>query len=130
VARLYGTEATARTYGRLAELARTLLQAGLHTVVDAAFLRRQERDAMRALAAAAGARLTLLECHAPEAVLRERVRRRVADNRDASDADLAVLERQLATREPMADDEQPRRLDTDTDLTALRGRALALLAIA
>jgi predicted kinase len=130
VARLYGADATVRTYARLGELTRTLLCAGMHVVVDAAFLRRDERDAMRALAAEAGTRATLLDCHAPTAVLRERVRRRLADNRDASDADLAVLERQLATCEPAGDDEGPRRLDTDTDLVTLRARALTLLPIA
>jgi uncharacterized protein len=130
VARLYGADATVRTYARLGELARTLLCAGMHVVVDAAFLRRHERDAMRALAAEAGAHTTLLDCHAPAAVLRERVRRRLADNRDASDADGAVLEHQLATREPTADDEHARALDTDTDLATLRARALALLPIA
>jgi predicted kinase len=130
IPRLYGAEATARTYARLAELAATLLRAGLHTIVDAAFLRRRERDAMRPLADDSGAHLTLIECHAPEAVLRERVARRTVANRDASDADLAVLEHQLHTREPPAEQEQPQRLATDTDLDALRSRALAALGIA
>jgi predicted kinase len=130
VPRLYGSDATTRTYARLGELAATLLGAGLHTVVDAAFLRRHERDAMRPIAAAAGAHLTLIECVAPEAVLRERVARRGVDNRDASDADLAVLEHQLRARERAADDEQPQRLATETDLGTLRQRALHALGIA
>lgn len=130
VPRLYGNDATTRTYARLGELAATLLGAGLHTVVDAAFLRRHERDAMLATAAAAGARLTLIECDAPEAVLRERVARRGVDNRDASDADLAVLEHQLRAREPAAENERPQRLATNTDLGTLRQRALHALGIA
>jgi aminoglycoside phosphotransferase family enzyme/predicted kinase len=123
IPQLYGAEATTRTYARLQALAADLLGAGLHTVVDAAFLRRDERDAMRAVARGCGAELALIECRAPDAVLRERVRQRIADNRDASDADLAVLERQLQGREAPSDDEQPRRLDTDVDLDALRGEA-------
>lgn len=130
VPRLYGSDATSRTYARLGELAATLLGAGLHTVVDAAFLHRHERDAMRPIAAAAGGRLTLIECDALEAVLRERVAHRTVDNRDASDADLAVLEHQLRAREPAADDEQPQRLATDTGLGTLRQRALHALGIA
>jgi uncharacterized protein len=124
VQQLYGADATTRTYARLQRLATDLLGAGLHTIVDAAFLRRDERDAMRDAALACGAELTLIECQAPIAVLRERVRRRIADNHDASDADLAVLERQLHARETASDDEHPRRLDTDVELDALRAAAL------
>jgi predicted kinase len=130
VAQLYGTDATTRTYARLAELATTLLRAGLHTIVDAAFLRRHERDAMRDVARNGGAQVTLIDCRAPDAVLRERVRRRVADNRDASDADLAVLERQLQWREAPAADEQPCRLATDVGLDALRTEAMRAVGIA
>lgn len=130
VPRLYGADATSRTYARIGDLSATLLGAGLHTVVDAAFLRRHERDAMRPIAAAAGARLTMIECDAPEGVLRERVARRGDDNRDASDADLAVLEHQLLARERAAEDEHPQRLATDTDLPSLRARALHALGIA
>jgi predicted kinase len=121
---LYGRAATIRTYARLQELATLLLAGGLHTIADAAFLHRSERDAMRAVAAAAGARLTLIECTAPLDVLRERVRRRSVDNRDASDADLGVLEQQLRSCEPVQDDEQAQRLPTDTDRDTLRVRAL------
>jgi aminoglycoside phosphotransferase family enzyme/predicted kinase len=127
---LYGPEATTRTYARLRELAGMLLRAGLPTVVDAAFLRRQERDAMRDVGHALGARVALIECHARESVLRERVRHRLAADDDASDADLAVLERQLQWREPPTDDEQPIRIDTDATPEALRDAALQALQVA
>ena len=127
---LYGSEATERTYTRLRALAATLLGAGLHTVVDAAFLRRHERAAMRDLARGCGAHLTLIECHAPAAVLRERVRRRVANNHDASDADLAVLERQWQSREAPDDDERAWRLATDVGLDDLRATAMRAVGIA
>lgn len=130
MAQVYAADATARTYARLRELAATLLTAGLHTIVDAALLRREERDALRTLAARQGAQATLLECHAPEPVLRERVRRRLATDDDASDADLAVLDQQLQRREPATDDERPCRIDTDCSLDALRIRALRCIGIA
>ncbi len=111
-ARLYNAESTARTYARLGEVARTALAGGVSLVVDAACLRRAERDALRAVAAAAGAPCRLLVCDAPAAVLRERIVRRQAAGHDPSDADTAVLDAQLQTHQPVADEEGAERLDT------------------
>jgi uncharacterized protein len=129
VAPLYGSGLTERTYARLQSLAASLLGAGLHAIVDAAFLHRNERDRVRNVAAAHEARTTLIECHAATPVLRQRIRNRLAADDDPSDADLAVLERQLQSREPACDDERPCRVDTDCDLTALRAKALQCLGV-
>jgi predicted kinase len=43
----------------------------------------------------------ILDFHAPQEVLRERVVKRLARADDASEADLAVLEHQFAVREPL-----------------------------
>ena len=61
---VYTTEATARTYDRMAEVARAALVAGVPAVVDGAFLRRVERDRFRALARELEARFTLVACAA------------------------------------------------------------------
>jgi predicted kinase len=129
-AQLYGSDATRRTYARLAELAATLLDAGLHTIVDATFLHRDEREQLHAVATAHGARFAMIECHAPDAVLRERVRRRLAEDDDASDADLAVLAAQLQAHEPVADDERPYRIDTHAEPETTRREVLRALGIA
>lgn len=126
IATLYGAEATRRTYARLAELARELLGAGISTVVDAVALRRGERDALRDLARDCGARFVLLECSAPENVLRERITRRLREAKDASDADLGVLALQLRVREPVAPDEAAIAFDTDVALPELERRCAAL----
>jgi aminoglycoside phosphotransferase family enzyme/predicted kinase len=102
---LYSERENALAYGRLAELASWVIASGFPAIVDATFLRRTERDAFRALASAAGASFTIVSCAAPEALLRERVARREASAADASEAGLAVLELQLARREPLARDE-------------------------
>jgi predicted kinase len=47
----------------------------------------------------------LVACAAPEEVLRERVARREREGHDASEAGLAILERQIASIEPLAADE-------------------------
>ncbi len=127
-ARLYHARATVRTYARLAEVARLALEGGIAVVVDAAFLRRDERDAMRRLAAACGARCVTVECTAPDAVLLQRLARRAAQGRDASDATAPVLTLQQRVREPLAADEAAVVLDTDVDLPALAARVQAMVA--
>jgi aminoglycoside phosphotransferase family enzyme/predicted kinase len=102
---LYDAEAGRRTYARLAELAATVVAAARVALVDATFLKRAQRDAFRRLAGEHGVPFVILAFEAPPAVLRERVRRRAAEGSDASEADLAVLDAQLAAREPLTDDE-------------------------
>jgi aminoglycoside phosphotransferase family enzyme/predicted kinase len=103
---LYAAEATEATYGRLTALARDVLTAGITVIVDATFLARRQRDRFRDLARELGAAFAIVDFTANEPTLRARVARRAAAGSDASDADLAVLEHQLATREPLADDER------------------------
>lgn len=123
---LYGTTMTQRTYARLNAVAADLLRAGLNVVVDAAALRRDEREALRTLAAAAGADFRIVECIAPEPVLRERIAQRIADDRDASDATLAVLDLQWRVREPLAPEEDALTLDTNAERAAVAQRCRAL----
>lgn len=125
---LYGAAMTRRTYARLGTLAGTLLAAGLNVIVDAAALRRHERDALRALAAAHGAEFRLVECVAPEAVLRARVARRAAEGHDASDAGQEVLSLQLRVCEIPASEEAALRLDTDADRATVARRCAALVS--
>lgn len=96
---LYTPEMTQRTYARLFTLAEIALRAGHPVVLDAAFLRRAERDEARALAASLGVPFSILACEAPDAVLRERL---AARRNDASEADASVLDRLLAATEPLA----------------------------
>lgn len=111
---MYSPEASSRTYARLAQLARAVLPSGFPAIVDAAFLRRADRDALRAAAREAGARFRIVACEAPPEVLRERVGAREREAKDASEATLAVLERQLATREPLAPEELRQTIECDT----------------
>ena len=98
---IYRPDSTAATYGRLRSIARSVLGFGYSVVVDAAFPARAEREAFRAVADAAGVPFFILDFHAPLDVLRARVAARLARGDDASEANLAVLERQIATREPL-----------------------------
>ncbi|GAA4356283.1 bifunctional aminoglycoside phosphotransferase/ATP-binding protein [Variovorax defluvii] len=126
---VYSEDATRRTFARLAQCARLGLQAGYPVIVDAAFLRREERMAFRALAAELRVPFAILACRATQAQLRRRVAARGLEGRDASEATVAVLERQLATHEPLAPNELGFALEVATDqpvdLVALAARWMA-----
>ncbi len=102
---LYRPEATESTYGRLLDLARIVVEAGHGVIVDATFLERRQRDRFRALAARAGVPFLIVDFTASEKILRSRILARSERGADASDADLAVLEHQLGTHEPLQADE-------------------------
>jgi hypothetical protein len=106
---IYTAEATARTYARLRTLASDLLAAGWPVIVDAAFLRREERATFRALAAELGIGFAILATEAPAEELRRRL---VARSGDASEATLEVLEKQLAWFEPLDDAEHACTIST------------------
>lgn len=112
---IYGAAGHRGTYDRLEEVARLAISGGYPVVVDAAFLERADRDRFRKLALASGAAFRIVSCIAPEAVLRERISARARGGRDASDADLAVLEEQQRTAEPPAAAEHALVVDTAQD---------------
>lgn len=87
----YTPESSARTYAALYAEALTVLGSGLSVVTDAVFAREQERDAVSAVAAAAGVPFVGLWLEAPAEIAAERITRRT---RNASDATVAVLQQQ------------------------------------
>ncbi len=112
---LYTAAASRRTYAALGEIADRLLRNGQNAIVDATFLRRHERLEFLQVAAANAARFVILECTASPEELRKRVRERGQARRDASEADLAVLEHQLATEEPLDHAERRHAVTVDTE---------------
>ncbi|MBK7846172.1 MAG: AAA family ATPase [Zoogloea sp.] len=99
---IYTAEATRLTFAHLAEAAAGMLDAGWSVIVDAAFLKRAERDTFRNIALSRGADFAILACSAPDDELRRRLEARQGD---ASEATVAVLERQLGWIEALAADE-------------------------
>lgn len=124
----YSPEARQQVYDRLAELSESVLQAGLAVLVDATFLKRPQRSQFRQLAERLSATFMILDFQTPGDVLRERVARREQGQRDASEADVAVLAAQLAEAEPLAEAERGCALTIDTtsaEPLAAIGRALS-----
>ena len=103
---LYGREATESTYQLLLRHCETGLQAGFDMIADATFLRRRHRHLFLDLATRLGVQPVILDCAAPVATLQSRIRRRAAEQKDASDADLAILQKQLDDRDELNERER------------------------
>lgn len=111
---LYAQEANDSTYRRLARCAADILAGGFPAVVDATFQRRADRALFRRLSNDMNVPLLLIRCRAPAEVLRERILDRARQGKDASEANLAVLERQQATFEAIDPGEALEVIDADT----------------
>ena len=113
---MYTGAATDRVYRHLAKLAELLLTAGHSAVLDATFLRRTQRDIMRDLARRLHVPFIILRCHAPRNFLEHAIVQRARAGSDASDADLQVLQRQIATQEPLDGTEIADTIEVDTSV--------------
>lgn len=89
----YSVANSAKVYSRLLDETRTVLNSGMSVIVDGVFAKPDERIAIAQTAQSLGVAFTGFWLEAPPAVLRERVEARA---HDASDADAAVVNRQLS----------------------------------
>jgi aminoglycoside phosphotransferase family enzyme/predicted kinase len=110
---IYSEDASSQTYERLAELARTVIQAGYTVIVDATFLEFERRVQFRRLADDLSVPFLLLHCHADRDTLQARIHARQAAGDDPSEAGIAVLKTQLAGYQPLRPEELGSTLDVD-----------------
>ncbi len=96
----YAADITERTYAAMVERADALLAAGSSVVLDGCFTKRSQRAAALALARRRGVPLLVLECQAPESVVRERLEGRASKARAVSDGRWEIYHRQAAGFEP------------------------------
>lgn len=111
---IYSAESGAATYQRLHELAASILHSGLPVVIDATYLKRAQRDAAWQVAQAAAMPFLILDCRAPEAVIAQWLKQRTAEGGDPSDATMAVIQAQQASREALSSDEAAHSKTIDT----------------
>lgn len=118
---LYGADITQRTYARLYTLAHALLLAGYKVIVDAAFLNQEERDRFRMLACELSVPFVIVALQASSETLRARIIQRHNAANDASEADIAVLEKLEISQQVLSSKEQERAVYFDNE-----GATLAL----
>lgn len=132
---IYTAEATRRTFGHLRDLAARLLTEGYPVIVDATFLGRPQRDLFTRMAEAGALSWRLASIEADADLLRRRIRERKTRRDDASEADLAVLEDQLAHADPLDAGELAHRIalpaDSDAEVAICQlAAALGLVPVA
>ena len=111
----YRSEISALLYRqRLPAAAEAALEAGFGVVVDATFLEAGHRQRFRDLAERLAVRLVLLDCRCDPEQARRRIQARALAGGDPSEADLAVLERQLLKRQPLSGPELAAALVVET----------------
>lgn len=89
----YSAARRSEVYAELYRQARGLLLRGEHALLDATFLEPEQRTNASNLARECRADIWLIECMAPDEVIRQRLRGRQSGT-NASDADVSVYERQ------------------------------------
>jgi aminoglycoside phosphotransferase family enzyme/predicted kinase len=114
----YDEASTNRTYARLLECAEAALEAGLHVIVDAAFLDSRQRQLFHALAIERRCPFLIIACSAPRAVLEARLAQRAATGNDPSEATATVLEHQLQVEDALAAHELTHTISLRTDVAA------------
>lgn len=114
---LYSADTSAATYKRLNELAELVLHAGFPVVIDATYLKLDQRQASAQIAEATGTPFLILDCAAPKAVIQGWLAQRQAQNDDPSDATMEIIEAQLANREPLTADEMLRSRHVETNVS-------------
>jgi hypothetical protein len=124
---IYTPDFNKRTYARLLDCARDSLHGGESVIVDAAFLRREERASLLTLARSASVPATILHCRAPIDVMRQRVAARGRAGQDPSEAGLDVLARQPGYWEDFDELELPHVIPVDTTAPAAVQATAALL---
>ncbi len=109
---LYTQEAGRKTYLRLAECAKVVIEAGFSVIIDAAFLKTGQRDLFRQLAIKSCVQFIIIDFQASDEELCRRLRQR---QNDASEATIDVLLNQQQSSEPLSAEEQSYVITINTE---------------
>jgi aminoglycoside phosphotransferase family enzyme/predicted kinase len=111
---LYTDTVSDAVYGRLEQGAAEVLAGRNNVIIDASYGRRRHRDALADLCQLLAVPLFVVQCEAPDALLRQRLAARAASARDPSEADERVLDLQSSRWEPLAREEGLQVIVADT----------------
>ena len=119
---VYTQEASQQIYARLAELAKVVLEEGFSVIIDAAFLKLEQRELFHQLADNCHIKLCILDFQASWKVLCQRIAQR---QHDPSEATIDVLRHQQQTAQPLINAEQDCTVTVNTEVDNVMARLLA-----
>lgn len=104
---LYSDEMSVRTYQALMEKARVILTSGYPVIIDATFLKHEQRELFRHLSEELTVPWLIVDCRANQRTLETRLTDRVNDQApEASEATVDVLKFQENTRDALTEQEK------------------------
>lgn len=109
---IYTQEAGQKTYIYLTELAKAVLGTGFSVIIDAAFLKTEQRRLFQLLANELSVKFTIIDFQASEETLCVRIRNR---QDDPSEATIEVLHQQMQTMQPLSEDEKNHTVTINTE---------------
>ena len=112
---LYNASVSHETYDQLARFSRLIINVGYPVIVDATFLEKENRDQFSKLAEELSLPFHILDFTASISTLEKRIIKRNSIGKDASDADLVVLKRQLENNDQISEKEKQNTLSIDTE---------------
>ncbi|HTM10093.1 MAG TPA: AAA family ATPase [Verrucomicrobiae bacterium] len=127
---LYSPAMTARAYRKMMEEADNCLAAGRSVILDATFHKAAQRDPSLEIAERRGASIALIECHARDDLIRERLAARAEARRDPSDGNWQIYLKQKELFEPFTLNPNRLRLDTELSLAQLTNKSEEFLRAA
>lgn len=107
---LYSSEMNQKTYAKLYELTELIVKQGYSVIVDATFLKFQHREVFMELGEKLNASCKLVSIEPDIEIIRQNIETRIETNRDPSDADLTIMQRQASNIEPPSPEEDAYRL--------------------
>jgi aminoglycoside phosphotransferase family enzyme/predicted kinase len=122
----YAPAARERVYDEIETQARDFLADGRPVLIDGTYIERQQRDPIVTLAREGKTRLLVVECSAPDEVVRERQKGRESQAWTTSEGRWEVYLAQKARHEPATELPESERLSIDTT-TAFEEQIQAVL---
>jgi hypothetical protein len=118
---IYNLQASQKTYQYLLDKTQALIEYGFPVIVDAAFLKHAQRRPFQVLAQNLGIPFVILSIQVKDDALRQRIQRRQEQGRDASEADLTVLDKAKTGAEALQAEELPYNLVLTNNTDGLDG---------
>jgi len=109
---IYSAQTSQQTYSKLVELAEQVITAGYSVIVDATFLKYEQREMFKLLAERIDVPYIILQLTASVEVLKQRI---IERKDDVSDADIAVLDHQLSNWKALHEEEEIVTVHVDTE---------------
>ena len=120
---IYSPAMTARAYLKMIDQADDCLAAGESVILDATFHKAAHRAPVFEMAERRGAAVALIDCHAPDDIVRERLAARAEARNDPSDGNWQIYLKQKQLFEPFAAAIPRLSLETNLPIAQLSAKA-------